>query len=127
MKLLIDTHILIWWLEDSPRLGQKARFRLSNPQNVVLASVVSLWEITIKWRVGKMHLPGSAFADVLREQNVDLLAVTSAHVAAVEMLDFHHGDPFDHLILAQAQAEGATLMTNDRQMTAYGVPCIGIS
>jgi PIN domain nuclease of toxin-antitoxin system len=127
MKLLLDTHALMWWLEDDPRLGPRARQRLADPDNEVIASIVSLWEIALKWRVGKMHLPGSAFAPLLDEQGVALLTVERPHIEALEGLAFHHGDPFDHLILAQAVAEGATVMTKDRQMAQYGVPCIGVS
>ncbi len=127
MKLLLDTNVLIWWLEDNPRLGGKVRHMLANPANIVLASTVSLWEITVKWRVGKMHLPGSAFAARLDEQNVALIGVETIHIKALEELPLHHGDPFDHLLLAQAMGEGATIVTSDRMMTQYDVPCISLN
>lgn len=127
MKLLLDTNALIWWLEDSPRLGPRARALIADADNVMLASIVSLWEIAVKWRVGKMHLPATRFADLLADQNVSLLGLEQQHIAAVESLAFHHGDPFDHIILAQAKVEGARIITSDRIMTAYGVPCIGVS
>ena len=127
MKLLLDTNALIWWLEDNARLGPRARQHLANPANLVLASIVSLWEISVKWRVGKLHLPGTAFAGLLSEQGVDLIGVETAHLAALEGLPLHHGDPFDHLLLAQAMVEEATILTSDREMTNYGIPCIGVA
>jgi len=127
MRLLLDTHALMWWLEDNPRLGPRARQRLADPDNEVIASMVSLWEITIKWRIGRMHQSGSAFAALLDEQGLAPLTVERAHILMLEQLPLLHGDPFDHLLLAQASAEDATIVTNDRHMTAYGVPCIGVS
>ena len=123
MKILLDTNALIWWLEDEPMLGPKARGLLANPAHTILATVVSLWEITIKWRIGKYPLPGSVFAEFLRGENVELIGVSLAHVAAVEALEMHHRDPFDHLIIAQAKVEGASIITSDREFSEYGVRC----
>jgi PIN domain nuclease of toxin-antitoxin system len=124
--VLLDTNAVIWWFEDLPQLGQKARQILANPTRGLFVSAVSLWEITIKWRVGKYPRPGSAYAAFLDAEGVNLLAVAPRHVAVLERLEFHHRDPFDHLILAQAKAEGLTLMTSDAEMTRYGVPCVGV-
>ena len=124
MRLLLDTHALIWWLGDAPRLGAMARALIADPDNEVVISAVSLWEITIKWRVGKLEHPGSHFGALLRDQRFDILPITFDHVRRLDGLAFHHGDPFDHLILAQAQHERATIVTADRQMTRYGLPCI---
>ncbi|HMO76825.1 MAG TPA: type II toxin-antitoxin system VapC family toxin [Sphingopyxis sp.] len=127
MRLLLDTHALIWWLEDSPRLGPVSRALIADADNDVLVSILSLWEITIKWRVGKLERSGSHFGDLLGDQRIDLLPVTVDHVRALDALAFHHGDPFDHLILAQAEEERLTIVTSDRQMTLYGIPCIDAS
>lgn len=126
MDLLLDTNVLIWWFEDLPMLGQRARQILANPAHGLFVSSVSLWEITIKWRVGKHELPGSAYAAFLEDEGVNLLAMAPLHLETLEGLEFHHRDPFDHLLLAQAMAEGLTLMTADGAMTRYGVPCIGV-
>lgn len=123
MRLLLDTNALIWWMEDQPMLGPKARELLANPANTVIATQVSIWEITIKWRAGKYPLPGSTYAGMLEEEAVELIGVTRAHVEAVEQLDMHHRDPFDHLIIAQAQVERAAIMTSDAEMARYGVRC----
>ncbi|AMG75314.1 type II toxin-antitoxin system VapC family toxin [Sphingopyxis granuli] len=124
MRLLLDTHALIWWLEDSPHLGPVSRALIADADNDVLVSIVSLWEITIKWRVGKLAQSGSHFAELLDDQRIDLLPVTAEHIRALDTLAFHHGDPFDHLILAQAERERLMVVTSDRQMALYGVPCI---
>ncbi len=105
-------------------LGPKARELLANPTNTVVATMVSLWEITVKWRVGKYPLPGSAFISFLEEEAVELIGIELSHIEAVEALDTHHKDPFDHLILAQAKVEGASIITSDREMTGYGISCI---
>jgi PIN domain nuclease of toxin-antitoxin system len=126
MEILLDTNALIWWFEDLPMLGQKGRQALAEPSHGLFVSVVSLWEITIKWCVGKHGLPGSAYAAFLEEEGVNLLAVAPPHIAAVERLEIHHKDPFGHLILAQAAVERLTLMTSDQEMTRYGVPCVGV-
>lgn len=126
MDVLLDTNALIWWFEDLLMLGQRGRQVLANPAHGLFVSTVSLWEVTIKWRVGKHRLPGSAYAAFLEEEGVNLLTVMPSHIEAVERLEFHHRDPFDHLILAQAVVEGLTLMTSNQEMTRYGVPCVGV-
>lgn len=126
MRLLLDTNALIWWLEDSPKLGQRARALIADSGNEVMTSIVSLWEIAIKWRVGKMHAHATAFADLLADQNIAVLGVETCHIRELESLPFLHGDPYDHMILAQAKAEKAVVLTSDREMTAYAVPCVGV-
>lgn len=124
MKILLETNAVIWWMEDNPRLGSKARNILANPQNLIMSSIVSIWEITMKWRTGKHPLPGSSYTHFLEEEGVGQINVVPEHVHALETLGFHHRDPFDQLILAQAKVEGAKIITNDQQMAGYGVPCI---
>lgn len=111
-------------MEDSSRLGQKARNLLANPSNTVIVTVVSLWEITMKWRIGKHPLAGLPYGRFVRDEGLELIPVTPEHIAALEMLPLHHRDPFDHLILAQAKLEQARLMTSDPHMSNYGVECI---
>jgi PIN domain nuclease of toxin-antitoxin system len=126
MKLLLDTNALIWWCEDNPKLGPRARALIADPQNQVMTSIVSIWEISLKWRVGKMHLLGSDVAEQLEDEGILLLPLTPEHFKSLESLEFHHSDPFDHLILAQTQVEDAVLMTSDAIMKDYGVRCVGI-
>jgi PIN domain nuclease of toxin-antitoxin system len=124
MKLLLDTNALIWWMDDEPMLGSAARRLIADPANMVLGTVVSLWEITMKWRIGKFPRPGSTYGEFLAEEGCGLIGIAMEHVAALEGLLLVHKDPFDHLILAQAKVEGARILTSDRDMVAYGIPCI---
>ncbi len=124
MKVLLDTNALIWWMEDSRRLGPRARRRLADPRTTVMATVVSLWEITMKHRSGKFSSPGSAYLPFIAEQQIALVGISLSHLEAVEGLGMHHADPFDHLILAQAKVERAALMTSDGHMRLYGIPCL---
>lgn len=127
MKLLLDTNALIWWMEDNPNLGPRARQLIADRANDVFVSIASPWEISIKYRIEKMEQCGSAILNALGEEKMTVLGITSAHLEALEGLPRHHRDPFDHIILAQAKVEGARIITSDRIMTAYGVPCIGVS
>jgi PIN domain nuclease of toxin-antitoxin system len=124
MKVLLDTNALIWWFHDNPRLSAKARSVVEHPDTIVLVSTVSLWEITIKWRIGKMEFSGTSLLGQLDQAGMQLVSVSPMHLFAVEGLAFHHRDPFDHLILAQAKVEGAAIITSDEAMAGYGVPCI---
>jgi PIN domain nuclease of toxin-antitoxin system len=90
----------------------------------VLVSMISLWEITMKWRIGKIEFTGSSFMQDLAEEQITPLSIMPDHMKALEDLPFHHQDPFDHLIIAQAKVEGAAIMTSDEAMRAYGVRCI---
>ena len=125
MKLLLDTNALIWWFKDSPKLGRKARALIEDASNTVVVSIVSLWEITIKWRIGKLEFSGASVLGMLEELGIDLVAVKPVHLIALDALPLHHRDPYDHLILAQAKVEGARIVTSDTDMPRYGVPCIG--
>ncbi len=127
MKLLLDTNALIWWMEDNPKLGPRVRRLIADRANDVLVSIASPWEISIKYRIEKMEQCGSAILNALGEEKMTVLGITPAHLEALEGLPRHHRDPFDHIILAQAKVEGARIITSDRIMTAYGVPCIGVS
>ncbi len=124
MKLLLDTNALIWWLEDNRKLGSRARGRLADPRTVSMVTIVSLWEMTMKFRAGKLKQPGSALLSRLAEQQVELLDLRVEHLCALDDIAQFHDDPFDHLILAQAKVEKATLLTSDDKMRAYGVPCM---
>jgi PIN domain nuclease of toxin-antitoxin system len=128
MRFLIDTHVLIWWQADDSRLGKRARAVLADPQHEVLISIASLWEMSIKFRKGKLSVAGSAaLLDPVSDQ-IGVLHIDVDHLEALEALPQKpgHNDPFDQLILAQAKAEEIPLLTGDRMMTGYGVSCIGV-
>jgi PIN domain nuclease of toxin-antitoxin system len=125
VKILLDTNALIWWLKDDPKLGSNARSIIANRDSQILVSIVSFWEVTMKWRVGKMEFSGSHLLSELGiDSDVALLQIEPVHLSALDDIEAHHKDPFDHLIIAQAKIEGARIVTSDRDMTLYGVPCI---
>lgn len=123
MKLLLDTHVLLWWLRDDPRLGARGRALIADPRNEVLVSIASFWEIAIKSRLGKIAERGSAVLREARASGFGVLALDERHLAFVEALAARgdHHDPFDHLILAQAAVEEAALVSGDRKLRAYDI------
>lgn len=125
MRLLLDTHILLWMLAGSDRLGAKATVLITDPANSVAASTISIWEVAAKWarRRGAstdMPLSGSDFAEALAEAGVEILPSTGLHAVALDNLPLLHSDPFDRLLLATARAEGMTLVTRDATLEKYG-------
>lgn len=125
--LLLDTHIFLWWLGDDRRLGAGLRARLAAPDSDVLVSAVSIWEMAIKIVIGKLELPGTDPArldTLISECGFRELAITAAHATAVATLPPLHSDPFDRLLVAQARAERATLVSTDPALVAYGVPIL---
>jgi PIN domain nuclease of toxin-antitoxin system len=124
VRILLDTNALIWWLRGDDKLGPAAKALIIDSGTEILVSMVSLWEITIKWRSRKIEFSGGAMLENLAVENIAPLPIASAHLVALESVEFHHKDPFDHMILAQAMAEKAAIMTSDRAMALYGIPCI---
>ena len=125
MRLLLDTHILLWRLAGSDKLSNEAIALMDEQADEVLASTVSVWEVAIKWSLRKglpddMPLSGKAFADALEEAGVTVLPIVPAHAAALDDLDMHHRDPFDRLLVATARHEGLILLTQDARLTDYG-------
>lgn len=125
MRLLLDTHILLWRLAGSDKLSDDAIALMDEQADEVLASTVSVWEVAIKWSLRKgspddMPLSGRAFADALEEAGVTVLPIVPAHAAALGDLDMHHRDPFDRLLVATARHEGLTLLTRDSALGIYG-------
>nr|WP_294551744.1 type II toxin-antitoxin system VapC family toxin [uncultured Rhodopila sp.] len=126
MKLLLDTHALIWWLSDDDRIGPQARALIADPGNDVLVSVVSLWEIVVKVRVGKLDSDIREVIGACDKGGFTSLDVRPHHLKLLATLPTHHRDPFDHLLIAQAIAEDATFVTDDRHAGRYpvrAVPC----
>jgi PIN domain nuclease of toxin-antitoxin system len=122
LNLLLDTHILLWWLGDSPRLSKKAR-RAIEESEAVFVSAVSAWEIELKRARGLLRAPDNLEA-TLRARDLQTLSLTVAHAIAAGRLPLYHRDPFDRMLVAQASLESLTLLTADKQQAAYGVPVI---
>lgn len=124
MNLLIDTHVLLWALDDDPSLSPAARAAITDGRNMVFVSAATAWEIVIKKALGKLHAPTDSYLDELRRHRFTPLDITSQHALAVEMPPMHHNDPIDRLLVAQAQVEKLTLVTRDVRLQAYAVPII---
>jgi len=124
VKLLLDTHALLWVRGDPDRLKAETRRVLADAGNAVFVSVVSLWEIMVKCRIGKLEADISAIiAGLAPASKIQLLDITPQHLLVLNTLPVHqhHRDPFDHLIIAQAISEGMTLVTQDRNASLYSV------
>lgn len=122
MRLLLDTHALIWWVEDSPRLSEAARAAIAG--NEVLVSAASAWEVTTKFRLGKLpsaERMARAFAAEVAAEGFLPLPVTLDHAALAGTLDFAHKDPFDRLLIAQARIERLPLVSNETPFDGFGV------
>ena len=125
MNLLLDTHTLLWWLDDNPALGESARLAIGDPDNLVFVSSVNIWEIVIKKAIGKLSIPDD-FKDVLAEQPFHYLDMTADHAFKVGELHLHHRDPFDRLLIAQCLVDGLTLVTGDSDIKKYDVAVLSI-
>lgn len=124
MSLLLDTQVFLWWVNDDPRLGAKARKALEDAGIEVVFSAASAWEIAIKARLGRLHAPPDLttfLTDQITINGFRVLPIELKHAARVRHLDDHHRDPFDRLLVAQAILEGLTLVTSDAVMDRYPV------
>lgn len=124
MRLLLDTHTLLWWLDGDERLPSAARKQIADEGTVVFVSAASAWEIATKYRIGK--LPGAAevaerLPEVIREQRFQELAISVMHARLAGLLPGSHRDPFDRMLIAQAQIEGLPLVSNEALFDHYGV------
>ena len=119
-RLLLDTHVLLWALEDSQALSADARQSIADTRNEVFVSAVSIWEMAIKRSLGKLRAPDN-LADTVQEAGFAALPITLAHAEQAGMLPPHHRDPFDRMLVAQALAEGLVVVTDDALIPKYGV------
>ena len=123
MNLLLDTHVLLWWLDANPSLSEKAKETIADGNNLVLISAAVIWEIRIKEALGKLEIP-SNFRRVLERQPFEMLAINAEHAHAVGDLPAHHRDPFDRMLIAQAKVERLTIVTRDAIIKQYKIPII---
>ena len=128
MNLLLDTHVALWAITDNPKLSKKARELIQSPTTTVWLSTASVWEIAIKYTLGRGDMPISSQAAVgyFRESGYRFLAVEVEHTVAVEDLAAHHQDPFDRILVAQALVEPMRLMTHDPMVALYSDTIIKI-
>jgi len=130
VKILLDTHVWLWMQAEPEKLGAMARELVEDAGHELLFSAASVWEIAIKVRAGKLHLPEPVSRYVparMQSSGVSALAVSHAHAAGVADLPDHHRDPFDRLLVAQALVEGVPILSSDAQLDAYDAERIAAS
>lgn len=123
MRLLLDTHALLWALAEPRELATSARDAIEDGRNEVLVSAVSAWEIAIKRTLGRLDAP-EELVGAMHEAAFAPLAITVEHALVAGVLPLHHRDPFDRMLVAQAIVEGLTIVTRDTRFSSYGVPLL---
>lgn len=121
MKLLLDTHALLWWLNDDDRLGPKAKALIADPDNEILISIVSFSEMAVKIRVGSLQVDLAAVWRAILRDGFVPLEIADVHLLKLLELPVHHRDPFDHLLIAQAIVGGADILSDDTAIARYKV------
>ncbi len=124
MRALLDTHALLWWLSDDPALSKPARKFIAETKNTVIVSAASAWEIATKVRLGKLSTATELAADFVSfvgREGFELLPISPDHAIRAGLLPGPHKDPFDRMLIAQAQAESVPIVTNEVVFDAYGV------
>ena len=120
MKLLLDTHALLWWLGDPDQLAVSARQAIESASSEVFVSSASLWEMSIKQALGKLKMPGNPL-DAVHASGFRWLDIRSEHAWKAGTLRAHHRDPFDRMLVAQAEIEQLVLVTRDSRLSLYGI------
>ncbi len=119
-RILLDTHTLLWWLEDNPRLGIKAREVISDPRNEIYVSAATTWEISIKKSISKLVAPDD-LESIIEDEGFTPLSISLYHGEQAGLLREHHRDPFDRMLIAQAQGEGLVILTCDSKFPPYNI------
>ena len=125
MRILLDSHALLWWVGDPGKLLPSARLAISDPANTVFASAASVWELGLKVSKGKLRLPDD-FGEQLGRNGIEDLAFTILHASESIRLPAIHGDPFDRALVAQCRMESLTLATRDAILAEYGIPILPV-
>jgi len=127
MKILVDTHALLWLITGNERLSKTAKKIFLDPENYLFISAASLWEICIKVSLGKLSLKSGwlkIIQDEMKANAIQWLPVEMLHCAQLAKLPFHHRDPFDRMLIAQAMVEELQLLSRDRRLSDYEITCI---
>ena len=124
MRLLLDTHAYLWWLSGSARLGKRARAAIADPETPVFVSAASIWEAAVKSRLGRLELDGADLVAQIAENDFLELQISAAHAQMAGGLPVHHRDPFDRMLVAQAQAEELRVVSRDPVFGLYDVPTV---
>ena len=124
MRFLLDTHVLLWWLADDPKLAGEARAAVMDPANEICVSPASVWEAAIKRTLGKLRFEDVDLVAALEASGFRELPIAVEHALRAGQLPRHHDDPFDRMLVAQAMAEGLTIVSRDEALKAYDVPVV---
>ena len=119
-RFLLDSHVLLWWAEEPELLSTESRLALADGRHMVFVSVASIWELGIKQASGKIKLPED-IRTLIKANRFDVLSITAEHALAATTLPPHHRDPFDRMLIAQANIEGLILVTRDESIEKYDV------
>jgi PIN domain nuclease of toxin-antitoxin system len=123
VRILLDTHVMLWWALGNEKLSNAGRALVSDERNECMVSVASLWEVSIKSSLGRglpLGITAASYCKLIEEAGFVLNDVRKAHALGVEKLDGIHGDPFDRLMVSHARVEGLKLLTHDKALAAYG-------
>jgi PIN domain nuclease of toxin-antitoxin system len=126
VNLLLDTHVLLWWLSDDPLLPAAAREAIASPEYEVIVSAATAWEIAVKKAVGRLEAPDDLL-QILDTNDFETLPITASHALLAGGLPAHHSDPFDRMLIAQARAENLTLVSVDSRFRRYDVELLPLS
>lgn len=125
MKYLLDTNVFVWWMQKNKRLPRKVEKIINDPQNTIILSVASVWEIIIKTRLKKSNISKDLIKDI-DKTSFTLISIEISHVLLLEILPIFHKDPFDRILVAQSKAEQAVLITSDKQIWKYDVEVLRV-
>ncbi len=120
MRVLLDTHILLWWLKDDSKLSADAVNIIENPTNDILISAVNTWEIAIKKSMGRIQIDMNELLKSIKSSGLGVLDITVNHTCQVSNLHYHYQDPFDRMLIAQSIVEPMRLLTHDDTLIQYG-------
>lgn len=123
MNLLLDTHVLLWWLDDPTLLSEQALTSIKDTKNEIVVSVVSAWEIAIKKALGKLEAPNN-LKQIVKDAGFTIMSINYEHVWQVKDLPFHHDDPFDRLLVSQTKVEKLMFVTRDSRLRTYNIPIL---
>lgn len=122
MRLLLDTHVVVWWYQEPKKLKNSTLALINDRNNSVFVSDVVIWEIVIKTSLGKLRTSENIYKEI--ENDFDAMAIKTSHIHGISSLEFIHHDPFDRLLIAQSVIENIPLITNDKQINRYDLQII---
>lgn len=123
MNILLDTCVILWWMSDFSALSEYERKLIADPDNMIYVSMASLWEISIKRSIGKLHIDKAFYQKV--SEDMSILSISIDHLKHLDQLPFHHKDPFDRMLIAQSLANNLKIMTHDQQFNQYAISLVG--